>query len=111
MLSMYLACFKQFFSISLLVSKGKVKLFRYDFWGDYSVLLQYLWRIHSRIPTFPSFPTAPLPPHTKIYICSHPFMYNGAGELALHIWLQILQTRQVAGTLAKELEKHRDYIY
>ena len=38
-------------------------------------------------------------------------MYNGAGELVFHIWLQILQTRQVASTLAKELKKHRDYIY
>lgn len=50
------------FSISLLVSKGKVKTFRYDFWGDYLALLQYLWRIHSRIPTSPSFPTPPLLP-------------------------------------------------
>lgn len=34
--------FQAVFSISLLVSKGKVKPFCYDFWGDYSVLLQYL---------------------------------------------------------------------
>lgn len=97
--------FRHFFPMFLFASKGEVKPFHYDLWGDYSVLPQYPWKIGSRTPPFLLLPGIPKSADAQVLYVQR------CRRIGPPYLVKNLQTRRVAHTLAKELEKHRDYIY